>query len=111
MPFYDYSCPNCTNIQEDVFHSIAELNDPSPETKKEITCYCKKNGTIMEIVFLTPPSIKTPTRSRLLNVSRKKRNKDHFNREILPDLEQDSKIHHLKKAGKKVNIKKMGLAE
>lgn len=111
MPTYDYVCPNCKAIQEDVIHSISELDNPSPETLQEITCYCKKMGTKMELTFLTPPSIKTPTRSRLLNVSREKRNKDHFNKEILPDLEQDAKIHHLKKAGKKVDIKRMGLAE
>lgn len=111
MPIYDYSCTFCNNIKEDIFHSIDEIDNPTPETREEITCYCRKEGNKMHIVYQTPPSIKTPTRSRLLNVSRKKRNKNHFNKEILPDLEQDSKIHHLKKAGRKVDVKRMGLAE
>lgn len=109
MPCYDYSCTRCGNVHENIIHTISELENPSKEIIKEITCHCLKKGVRMELAYLVAPTIKTPTRNRLLNISRKKRNKDHFNKEILPDLEQDTKIHHLKKAGKKVNIKKMGL--
>lgn len=102
MPTYDYSCPNCGTVKEDVFHSIAELESPSEETLSEITCKCKPKGVRMILGYFNPPSIKTPTINRFLNNDRKKRNKKHFEKEVLPTLpDRDSKRHHIKKLGYK----------
>lgn len=109
MPLYDYACPLCESIQENVIHTIAEIDNPTQETKDYITCFCTKKGTLMVQTFINAPCIKTPTRNRLLNESRKARNKDHFKKEVLPTMGVDGQIHHAKKAGKKVNTKKMGL--
>lgn len=109
MPSYDYGCPKCGRIVESVIHTIAELEKPSEETIEEITCHCESEGVRMKQIFISAPGIKTPTRDRLLHIDRKKRNKNHFNKEVLPTLGRDERIHHLKKSGKKVNTKKMGL--
>lgn len=109
MPIYDYSCPTCGSIQEDVLHNVSEINNPSLETIKEITCHCSKKGTRRLLAYLQAPSIKTPTSAIFINKSRKERNKNHFNKEILPGLGRDEQIHHLKKAGKKIDVKNMGL--
>lgn len=37
MPRYDYYCEVC-GLQVEVMHSIAECDDPSDETQKEICC-------------------------------------------------------------------------
>ena len=112
MPIYEYNCPKCDatfSNTKTVLHSISELDNPSEETIKEITCHCTKNGTRMERCYITASYIKTPTNRVFIDADRRKRNKKHFNKEVLPTLGQDEKIHHLKKAGYKVNTKKMGL--
>lgn len=112
MPLYEYNCPKCDkkcNNPIEVLHSISELEKPSDETIKEITCFCTKKGTRMERCYVTPCSVVTPTSKLFMNASRKKRNKDHFKKEVLPTLGQDEKIHHTKKLGYKVDTKRMGL--
>jgi hypothetical protein len=99
MPTYDYQCPSCGTIKEDIIHSITEINNPSKETLLQITCNCEKKGVKMNLYFGSAPSIKTPTRNRFLHKDRKKRNHNHFKKEILPTLDNDSKKHHFKKLG------------
>lgn len=95
MPTYDYSCTKCGNVKE-VFHSISELEIPSEETLEEITC-CDR---VMVQAFITAPAVKTPTASHFITKDRKKRNKDHFKKEVLPSIiDKDAKKHHLNKLG------------
>lgn len=106
MPTYDYICLKC-KTEIEVLHTIAELEKPSPETKEEITC-CGKL-MVRHYPSDSAPAIKTPTNRILMDKSRRKRNKDHFKKEVLPTMDRDSAIHHQKKLGYKVNTKKMGL--
>ena len=100
MPFYDYSCPNCGNIKEDVLHSIKELVKPSKELVKETTC--NDCGIRMKQCFISAPSVSTPTSKEYLTRSRKQRNKNHFKKEVLPTIaDKDSKNHHIRKLGYK----------
>lgn len=99
MPCYDYSCPMCGGVRENVLHSIAERENPSEETIKEITCYCSNpNGTRMLQAYLTAPGIKTPTRNRFNLAQRKVRNKKHFKQHVLPTItDPQTRQHHINK--------------
>lgn len=97
MPCYDYQCKVCKQIKE-VEHPMAEVGNPSEKTLQELQC-C---GETMVRVYISVPSIKTPTMNRFLDQSRRKRNSDHFKKEVLPTItDPDARKHHLNKAGYK----------
>jgi len=94
MPTYDYSCCNCKKIKE-VFHSIAELENPSTDTRKQATCCGKRM-----LRHFGADSLGSIVGMRTENnlKERRKRNSKHFKTQILPGItDTDVQIHHKKK--------------
>ena len=82
MPRYSYKCPTCEEIRE-VFHLISEVNSPSEETVKQITC--QTDGVLMKQYFgdmsggyKRMSGMEPEQRKEIL----KKRSHEHFEREI-----------------------------
>lgn len=115
MPTYIRKCPNCDKKVE-VVHGMGFIGNEKelPEdTLKFITCdisHCDKNsGCLFKVC---PPSnfhilgsrggsvLTGRDKINAVKKERKRRSSDHFQREILPNLDKDVQAHHAKK-GKK----------
>lgn len=123
MPRYDYHCGKC-GLHVEVIHSIAECDNPSEETQKEISCNeytCPmakepdkfKNSTtiITHYGFPFKRGVSAPNlhgvvggtsvgqRGVLLEKQkeRKLRSRKHFKKEVMPGLDKPDKQHFERK--------------
>jgi hypothetical protein len=99
MGNYNYHCFNTQD--RDKCDSCSKAGQVVIEEEGEFQCPC--DGSSLKLIgeLNGCAAIKTPTRNRFLDVDRKKRNRKHFEREVLPTMDSDSKRHHLSKIGKK----------
>ena len=119
MPRYDYYCEAC-GLHVEVMHSIAECDNPSEETQKEISCNeytCpvvkgemdKEIATYYGLPFkrgVSAPNIhgvvggsSVGQRGVLLQKQKQKklRSRKHFKKEVMPTLDGPDKQHFEKK--------------
>jgi len=127
MPTYIYECPLCLK-QEDIFHSMSEVDNPSEETQiktscNESTCPCILEGSgCLEKISLGTSWKRVPTTPHLLNMDggttvsekdllkkkqkeRSNRSKLHFKKEIMPKL-PDSDKRRFEKSLSHIDTKK-----
>lgn len=100
MATYNYHCFNtkgregcdtCSNNGQVLIDEQGDFNCPCDES--DLKLIGELNGSA---------AIKTPTINRMAQEARKKRNANHFKKEILPTIgDKDARRHHLKKAGYK----------
>lgn len=109
MPLYDFQCPTCNKVTEDIILSLSELENP--ETVHELHCYCTKQGTVMTQAYIQAPAIVTMTKSRIatdmsakrkLKKDRSSRAKKHFVNEVLPTINKKDRKYFAKKYNAKV---------
>ncbi len=98
MPTYNYVCFNSSDRSQCEFcckNGMVQIDELDSFT-------CPNNGSdLKHIGQVSSVSIKTPTRNRFLDISRKQRNKEHFKKEVLPTItDKDSVNHHIKKIRK-----------
>ena len=116
MPRYDYYCDKC-GLQVEVFHSIAECDNPSQETQKQISCnentcplvknlqssqeivpsygHCFKRGVCAPNIHGVVGGSSVGQRGVLLKKQkeRKLRSRKHFKKEIMPTLDKPDRQH------------------
>lgn len=95
-----YKCPKCGKEQEHYVWS----NEVEKKKHNCIVEGCKGKMSVHNIVerpTVELPMIKTPTANRVRQAQRKKRNTDHFKKEIYPNFKPNSleRKHFSKKLG------------
>lgn len=112
MPIYEYQCEECGEVKE-VLHSYPELEKPSEETIKEITCHGR-----MVRIFSAPHVANsqggvTVSESTLLaqkQEQRKVRSRAHFKNDVLPTIKNPGERRHFEnkfKGTKTIDHEKM----
>lgn len=110
MPRYIY-INHLTGEEIEIYHTMKEVKDPSPELLKKITL---KDGSIMKRKITAPTllgfdslgrSIRGEEKRQAIKSERRKRNHAHFKKEVLPGLppdQQKDQINLMKKRGEEV---------
>jgi putative FmdB family regulatory protein len=84
MPFYDYRCKSCENVQEE-FHSVAECNEETLQALVCSKCGKKEMKRLIGTTNVDSFSIMTMDERR---DSLKKRSRDHFKKELQDKFHQ-----------------------
>jgi hypothetical protein len=100
MGTYNYHCFNTEN--RDQCNTCSKNGQVLIDEQGEFECPCDNSSLKLIGELNGSAAIKTPTINRIAEASRKKRNADHFRKEVLPSItDPDAKRHHIKKAGYK----------
>lgn len=126
MPIYVYECQNCGKC-EDVLHSMAEIDNPSEDTQKQISC-CEHTCPFIteDNKEITPehglPWKRLVTAANITNSSggatvsnktmlakkqqeRKLRSRKNFKAEVLPKMENGADKQHFERKFKDLDTK------
>lgn len=116
MPKYVYRCPQC-GIEEEITHSMSEIDTPSCETIEKTTCNqysCPQwenefNSSTKVIEWDRIPQCfnfagsdpikNNPQKMKKHIKERKIRSKKHFKKEVMPEIGGVDRLHFIKKYG------------
>lgn len=126
MPIYLYECPNCGK-QEDVLHSMAEIDNPSEEIQQQTSC-CEHTcpfvtegnkkiipeyGLPWKKLITTPhianslggTTVSDKTMLAKKQQERKLRSRKNFKAEVLPKMEDGADKQHFTKKFKDLDTR------